>query len=311
LGAIQAELGKRHEALASYRAGMSVLEEVKRRFPNDTYVLHEVMLAYAHVGDTLGNPVYDNFGDAAGALIEYRKMAALAQTLHEADRSDVRALGDYGIALLRLGIVSPPHQRRATLEQSHQFLEKSMAQSPQDRPNAIHKAWCEVELGNASQAAGERKAALRYYGMAIETAGSLLAHHPEETSLYRWFVIAAQKVAEDQVLAGNRRGAVSTLDNMVELGRRVEAKAASTVSARAVVARAWHGVGAVNAALAEGEQGAERVMDREMARGWYVRSLVEWRRIEPLEGFTAQRNQEMQATVASLAVLDTPFGRAR
>src|SRR5262249_17418761 len=79
--------------------------------PNDTSGGQELMLAYAHVGDTLGNAAYDNFGDAAGALAEYTKMAAIARTLHEADPNDVRGISDYGIALLRAGIVTPMEQR--------------------------------------------------------------------------------------------------------------------------------------------------------------------------------------------------------
>ncbi len=71
LGSVQAALGQRDEALASFRAGASELEWMQQRYPNDTHVRHELMLAYSHIGDTLGNPAYDNAGDcgrSAGVL---------------------------------------------------------------------------------------------------------------------------------------------------------------------------------------------------------------------------------------------------
>jgi hypothetical protein len=73
LGSIQAELGRRQEALDSYRAGASALEQLVRRYPDDTSTLHNLMLAYSHVGDVLGNPAYDNASDTAGYARGIRK----------------------------------------------------------------------------------------------------------------------------------------------------------------------------------------------------------------------------------------------
>jgi hypothetical protein len=106
------------------------------------------MFAYSHVGDTLGNPVYDNFGDIQGAFAAYSKSVAIAKTLHEADLADVRATSDYGIALLRLGIVTRDGRKRAALEKSHQLLESVVIRSPKDKPTVSHKAWAEIELGD-------------------------------------------------------------------------------------------------------------------------------------------------------------------
>jgi tetratricopeptide (TPR) repeat protein len=144
LGAVLAALGRRDEALASYRAGLAELESMQQHFANDTHVQHELMLAYSHVGDTLGNPAYDNAGDAAGALESYNKMVPIAKSLYDADPSDVRALSDYGIAQLRQGIVTPASpSKRSILESAHEKLQAASEKNPKNTTNGMHKAWDE------------------------------------------------------------------------------------------------------------------------------------------------------------------------
>jgi eukaryotic-like serine/threonine-protein kinase len=304
LGAIQAALGKRTEALASYRSGAAALESLCRHFPNDTHTRHELMLAYAHVGDTLGNPAYDNVGDAPGALTEYTKMAEIARTLHEADPNDVRGISDYGIALLRMGIVTPMNQRADALEKAEQLLQSAATRSPKDRGNTSHKAWAELELGEALLATGNHTSAMRYFRLAIATAEAAQAVGPNDNSSQRSLVLAVQRVAEDQARSGDRAEALATLEKALLLGRRVEAKSpASSVPYRAIVARSWQAAGATYATIAEHERGEQRTADRAAARDWYARSVEEWRKMEQMEGFTDLRKREMKAALDEQAAL--------
>ena len=128
MGAVQAALGHREEALVSYRNQAAELEALYNARANDVRAHHELMLAYSHIGDTLGNHDYDNAGDLAGAYQAYSRMADLAKSLYDADPSDARARSDYGIALLRLGIATPSGgtAKRQTLEHSHELLEQAL-----------------------------------------------------------------------------------------------------------------------------------------------------------------------------------------
>jgi tetratricopeptide (TPR) repeat protein len=306
LGSIQAASGKRKEALASYRAGAAVLEVVCQRFPNDTYSRHELMLAYAHVGDTLGNPAYDNFGDAPGALAEYIKMASIARTLHDADPNDVRGISDYGIALLRVGIVTPMEERVAAIEKAEQLLQSAALRSPKDRGNATHEAWAELELGESLLATGNRAGAMRYFRLAIATAEAAQSVGPNDNSSQRSLVLAVQRVAEDQARSGDREGALATLEKAVQLGRRLDATSpALSVAYRAIVARVLQTAGSVYTAIAAHEHGALRDADRAAARDWYARAIAEWRKIEPLESFTDLRRKEMKAALDEQAALSS------
>ena len=67
--------------------------------------------------------------------------------------------------------------------------------------------------------------------------------------------------------------------------------------------RAWQAAGSVYVMLADRERGEQRQRDLETARDWYRRSMAEWRKLEPLQGFTAARTKEMASTVADMAAL--------
>jgi eukaryotic-like serine/threonine-protein kinase len=306
LGAIKAELGRRQEALDNYRAGLAACEELNRRFPNDVHARRQLMFAYNHVGDTLGNPVYDNFGDVPGALAAYGKMVGIAKTLHEADLADVRATSDYGIALLRLGIVTRDGRKRATLEKAYQLLEIAARRSPKDKPTLSHKAWAELELGDALLAGGNRTAALRYYQQAIASAEHVQILDPKDSSSQRWLIFAAQKLAEDQVRSGDRTATLATLNTLLQLGDRVDRQAPPTsVVMRSIVARTWQAAGSVYAALARRASSVQAKKDREAAGQWYRRSITEWRKLEPLQGFTAPLRKEMLLALAGQTALGT------
>jgi serine/threonine protein kinase/tetratricopeptide (TPR) repeat protein len=304
LGAIQAELGQRDLALASYRSGVEVLEALCRRTPNDTHLRHELMLAYSHVGDTLGNPAYDNAGDLSGAHEAYGKMVEQAKTLHEADPADVRALGDYGIALLRVGIATPEQrkqEKRVTLERAHEFLKEAVGRNPRNTANGVHKAWTELELGDLSRGSGDRVSAARYYQAALATSEAVLAINPADASAQRWLVAGARKLAEEQARSDGRVHALATLEKALRVASEADRATARSVNRRIVVARAWETAGSVYAVLAgDGHGNAE---DLEVARKWYERAVAEWQKLEGQTGFLPPYRKEMDAASEALAAL--------
>ena len=297
LGAVQSELGRRAEALASYRNGVAEIEAMCRRAPNDTHSRRELMLAYSHVGDLLGNPAYDNAGDTAGAMEAYGKMVEQAKALSDADATDVRAISDYGIALLRLGIVTPEERgqdKLATLERAHQFLSDAARRNPKSVANGMHKTWAELELGNLFRNRSDRASAARYYQMAIASGESVLAINPKDSSTQRWLIAGARNLAEEQARSGHRAEALATLDKALQLAAKAEGAAPrSSVNLRSVGPRAWQAAGSVYALLG----------DREAARTWYQRALAEWRELEKQKGFLSPHRREMDSVSEALAAL--------
>jgi serine/threonine protein kinase/tetratricopeptide (TPR) repeat protein len=313
LGGVLAELGRRKEALASYRNGVDELESMVRQSPNDTRARHELMLAYSHVGDILGNPAYDNFGDTPGARAAYIKMAEMARALHDADPADVRAISDYGIALLRLGSVIPLDQKQdkqATLQKSHELLAGAAHRNPKDRANGMHKAWNEVQLGDLFRAVNDASFAVRYYQMALASAETTLAIDPKDSGTQRWLVAAARSLAEHEARSDDRVQALATLDKAVVLAQRVEATAPpGSLAYGLVIARAWTAAGSVHKLLAAREKGDQRDRDLQAARNGYQRSVESWRKLESHRGFHAGHLAEMNAAKDALTGLRVPSTR--
>lgn len=291
LGSVNAALGRRDDALASYRGGVSVLEALCRRFPSDTRARRELMFAYGHVGDTLSNSIYghDSPGDYPGAFQAYGKMAEQAKFLYDADPADARALGDYGIALLRLGRVTPAAGplRRETLERSRELLHRAAAGNPQNRTIATHVIWVETELGD--------------YAAAIAKGEKTMSGAPDDFSVLRLMEGAVRPLAEEQARGGQRAQALATLDHSLHWAGKADAAVPRTAAVFIVVARAWQTAGSVYAMLAGGETGQRADGDREAARDWYRRALEEWRKLEHDVAFVPPFPAEMKAAEQALA----------
>jgi tetratricopeptide (TPR) repeat protein/tRNA A-37 threonylcarbamoyl transferase component Bud32 len=292
-GSVGVFLHRTQDALANFRSQVSVLTALCERFPTDPAARHELMLAYSHVGDVLGNPEYDNLGDQAGAMEAYRKMVDTARILYDADQKDVRALMDYGIATFRLGLIAPAETGKlATLENAQKLLARTVERSPQNRLAVSYKSWVEGELAAARLAAGDRAAGIRYYRMAIATVEEAIQRSVDDNSIDKGLVVAARGLAEEQARAGARSEALAALDHALRLAKNVDAAAGpGAIPPRMNVARAWQAAGSVYAILG----------DREAARSWNQRSLEEWQKLANLKGFPPSVRKEMEAAAQALA----------
>jgi len=305
LGSLQLNLGRPQDALANFRSQAAVLDALCQRFPSDTAARHALMLAYSHLGDTLGNPEYANAGDLSGAFQAYRKVAEAAKLLYDADPADVRALSDYGIALLRLGLVTPagPAKREA-FEDSAELLSRAAARNPQSRMIASHKTWVESELAALFLSSGDRAAGMRYYQTAMTTAEKALAAAPKDTSSLKGLVVAVRGLAEEQARAGARAAALASLDHALTPAGTLDASAPpSALAFRVNIARSWQAAGSVYAILSTAERGPQSAQDRDAARTWYRRAVGEWHRLESQKGFQAPMQKEMAEAMQALGGL--------
>ncbi len=287
LGSVEASLGRPDLALVSYRSGVAVVEELCRRYPADTLARRTLMFAYGYVGDMLGNPVFNNLGDPAGAFRAYTKMAEQAKFLCDADSADARAVGDYGSALLRLGLVTPRGgpRRKETLLNSRALLYRAAATNPQNRIVANNITWVESELGD--------------YPAAIAEGEKTLRGAPDDWSALRVMESAIQPLAEQQARRGQRLEALATLEHALHWATKVD-NASQTSKTYPSVALAWQTAGSVYAILASAETGQKAAADRTTARIWYERAVNEWRKMEHDPGFIPAFAANMKADEQAL-----------
>lgn len=304
LGSVLAELGRRDEALASFRAGVAVCEQAYRAAPTDTHAAHELMLAYSHVGDTLGNPAYDNAGDLAGARAAYSKMAEIAKSLHDADPNDVRAISDYGIALLRVGIASPPErpqEKLAILQEADGLLTSAAVKSPKSVATGMHKAWVEVEIADLYHTLNDPTSALRYYEEAAASSDAVLAVNPKDSSAQRWLIVSLRGVAEEKARSHARAQAIATVSRILTIGEAVKAdSSARSVTLRSIVPRTWQAAGAVYSLLASVDSETQRGEDLDNGRRAYERAVAEWQKLETQKGFRSDYRRESIAALNAL-----------
>jgi tetratricopeptide (TPR) repeat protein len=262
------------------------------------------MLAYSHIGDTLGNPNLDSFGDAAGAMDAYSKMVVAAKLLYDADPDDLRAVTDYAISLMRIANATPARQASEKLDrfrQSRDLFERVATASPSNATNAINKSFVEAQMGDLLLAQGNHEGAVRSYEQAIATSEALLVADPVQAPPQRLLVMVEGKLADEHARSGRRERALAAVDQMLHLAESQKTAGAARVSV--LVPRAYAAAGSVHAILAQAFAAptGQRRRDREDARNWYQRAVSAWQQLSRQPEFSTFNRKEMEAAVAALA----------
>ena len=92
--------GGLREAAELFRRAVALMEGALERNPSDVLTRRSLMITYGNLGSALGNPLYPNLGDTAGAREYYGKALAIARDLAKADRNNQLAQYDLANALL-------------------------------------------------------------------------------------------------------------------------------------------------------------------------------------------------------------------
>jgi len=121
------------QALAHFRQGTAAMETLVASDPRNVSWNRDLMLAYGHQADVLGNPGLHNLGDRPGSLHACRKAAEIGKALYESDPGDQRATADYGIVLSRVETMMDdrdPGAKLAVQQESIRVLEDAVKINP-------------------------------------------------------------------------------------------------------------------------------------------------------------------------------------
>jgi tetratricopeptide (TPR) repeat protein/tRNA A-37 threonylcarbamoyl transferase component Bud32 len=299
VGMAQSRLGQLEPALASFREGATTLEHLVKADPHNLNWNRELMLAYGHIADVLGNPDLQNLGDRAGALAAYRQAAEAGKRLYEADRSDQRAASDYGIVLSRVETAMDEGDLKAKLEvqqESLRVLDEAFRVSPENVSLQIYRALVHLHRGEALTASGSTEEARRAYleSAAISEPALTLGH----TSLVVLFMRANQRLALNAVARGRRAEALAFSRRVLEIGDSPPTDAASA----RVVPRARSAMGLTLAALADSP--VRQSGDRDDARTWLRKALEGWQSAASDPTFAAPHRREMREVEEALTRLE-------
>ncbi len=298
-GMADMRLGHLERALDSFRTGAVTLETLLTAVPRNDNVKRELMLAYGHIADVLGNPDLHNLGDRTGALHAYRQAADIGKRLYDADRSDQRAAADYGIVLSRVETAmddSNPAEKLAVQKESLRVLDEAAKVSPTNVSLQIYRALVQQHIGDSLDAAGNLgEARLRY----LESAGTAERHLTlGDASLLVLFIQANQRLALNAVARARRAEALAFAERALKIG---ESPPTGAVSARAVP-RGRSVMGLTYEALLRSPVGQPG--DRELALSWLHKALDAWRAAQGDPAFAAPHRREMHQVKDAIASIE-------
>lgn len=296
LGVAQVRVGKHDEALSSYREAAEMTGKLAAAPPPSVPVRRQLMLVHGHIGDLLTR----NLGDREGGLDAYRQATAIAKELHEADAADLRSLGDYAIATMRVaGAMPEDHDsaRAALYRDSLRLLRQVEKASPRNVSNRDHIGYVEYRLGAIAADAGDHKEAMRRYAISRASAEALLAESPSQWSSRVLLVDVAVRLVPLMVRSGDIPGATRLAEQamqVAEAGFKLQA-AQSTADSRTLMAQAYSAMRVFYSARAQSAGPAgEQARFREAAIDWHGRSIAMWREAEKLPGFSERYRKEYE-----------------
>jgi tetratricopeptide (TPR) repeat protein/tRNA A-37 threonylcarbamoyl transferase component Bud32 len=304
VGMAESTLGRLEEALSHYRRGTEVMEQLVVSEPQNVSWNRDLMLAYGHIADVLGNPGLQNLGDRAGSLAAYRQAAAIGKRLYEADRADLRAVSDYGIVLSRVEtVMDDTDPAKLEIErESIGTLEEAARISPDNVSPKIYLSLVYQQLGDTVAATGDLAAAAAAYRRSVNIAEA--AMNTGHASFQTQFLLTVRRLAVNAATRGRRDEALGLARDALRAG---ENPATGAVPVR-TLARGQSAMGLTYASLLTSP--ARAAGDREAALTWLGKALDTWRagRAEP--GFGEPHRREMADVEAALArVRAQPGGR--
>jgi tetratricopeptide (TPR) repeat protein len=296
VGMAESGLGLLREALAHYRSGADEMERLVATAPSNVSWSRDLMLAYGHVADVLGNPDMQNLGDRQGALLEYRKAAEIGRRLYEADRADQRAASDYGIILSRVETAMEDGDvaaKVAVQRESLRVLEEASGISPGDVSLRIYRSLVTQHLGDSFTAGGQLEPAFQAYRESATMAASGI--DTGHASLLTLYIQSNRRLALNAVGRGHRDEALRFAREAL---RASETSPPGTAALRAAP-RGLAAMGLTYEALARNPPRATK--DRDEALSWLTRSLEAWRAAQAEAGFAAPHRREMREVEEALS----------
>jgi len=293
-------LNQLQDALAHFRQGTAAMEALVASEPRNVSWNRDLMLAYGHVADVLGNPGLQNLGERVDALQAYRRAAAIGRTLYEADRADQRAAADYGIILSRIETMMDdrdPAAKVAAQQESIRVLEDAAKVSPGNMSLKIYLALVNEHLGDSYTAAADMRAAHAAYLRSADIAASGMSSG--HVSVHILFIQASQRLALNAVARGRRGEAPGFAGRAMHAG---ENPPSGSGPVRALP-RGLSAMGLTYAALLSSPLRA--ATDRADAVSWLRRALDAWRASQSEPGFGEPHRREMHEVELALARLDS------
>jgi tetratricopeptide (TPR) repeat protein len=289
---IQARKGLLDEALAHYQQSVELVRQAAALQPTSVNNKRDLVIAYSHVGDLLGNPLLPNLGRPEQAVKPYEEMVSLARSLRESDLLDARSATDLAFAQYRLASVLPTArsaERQALLDSAGSLLRQLLAKAPDNQSLLRNLAIVESFFGDHFRDVHQPVPAIRHYREALAIIGKNKSV-PTATIFALEF---RSRTALASLLAASGEGtpALAELDRLAAPSENFAGKLAATplggedlIAGRSLPPRLQEFYAAVHEALGNKEKAAE----------YRKKAETGWRELEKLPGFDDRFRREVE-----------------
>jgi tetratricopeptide (TPR) repeat protein len=232
--------GGLREAAELFRRAVPLLEGALQRNPSDVLTRRGLMITYGNLGGALGNPLYPNLGDAAGAREYSGKTLAIARDLARADHNDQLAQYDLANALLYRSWLDLPKEEwaesLANLQEADGILQKLCAADPRSVANLRTLAAVEEYEAKRLEGLGRVNEAIIRARQSLADAEKALARTPSDLGVVSQALASEEETAEILARQGDQTGAVETARKAI--ARAEQASAAESDRDRVIRSRA-------------------------------------------------------------------------
>jgi serine/threonine protein kinase/tetratricopeptide (TPR) repeat protein len=205
-------MNESREAVERYRKAVALREGVLARRPSDVLIRRNLMITYGNLGATLGSPLFNNLGDAAGAREYYGKALAIARDLAKADRNDQLAQYDLASALVFYATLDFPQEEwadsLAKMQEAEGILQKLVAADPRSIMDMRTLSLLQEFEGRRLDSRGRGGEAVAKLRQSLATVEMAMARSPSDLSLFTQALSSKETMAEILAHQGDHAGAV-------------------------------------------------------------------------------------------------------
>jgi serine/threonine protein kinase len=291
-GVALARAGKLAEALELYRKNLELCEQLAAEQPG-VHSMRRLMLAYSHLGDTLGYPDQLNLSRPAEALEAYRHMIALAENLVAADGSDRQARFDLAMSHLRTGsaagAVGSYSEAMAHFRKALELTQAQLASDPNNARVLTNAVYLKSRIGRQLAASGDVSGGGAWYREAIAQGQQLVKLDLSRADSRGLLVKVYREYAGVASRSGNREAAVAIQEAILKLLASFPAQSPESVAAETPLC--YYALGEMH----------EQFQERDQAVQWFQKSVDAWRELSQRQGGGANYSAASAAALEALA----------
>jgi len=256
------------EAVAEYRHAVAMRESAMARNPSDVLVRRSLMITYGNLGAALGNPLFPNLGDTAGAREYYGKALVIARDLAKADPNDQLAQYDLASALEYGSTLDLPREEwaasLANLQEADRILHKLLAADPRSTAKLRALTVAEEYEGRRLDGLGKTEEAVVKARESLADAEALRARNPADLSPATQALISEISLGVILAHHGDQTEAMETERKAISMAERYPAPANEPDRVTRSIAMAYEGLATVEMILGDyrkGQADAQRSID--------------------------------------------------